>query len=80
VGQWANSVIGELKQKFETYAENYRAQAEQALGGREITKDELDGLQENLARLQSSAEPRAEAREAECASLADARRETSKTE
>jgi GTP-binding protein EngB required for normal cell division len=57
VGQWTNSVIGELKQKFETYAENYRAQAEQALGGREITKDELEGLQEALARLQSAAEP-----------------------
>ena len=46
------------EQKFETYAENYRArEPEQALGGREITKDELEGLQEALARLQSAAEP-----------------------
>jgi GTP-binding protein EngB required for normal cell division len=49
--KWADSIIGQLKQKFEIYAENYRAQAEQALGGREPTKDELDGLDEDLARL-----------------------------
>jgi hypothetical protein len=34
VREWADSVIGQLKQKFETYAESYRAQAEQLLGGK----------------------------------------------
>ena len=44
VREWTDSVIGQLKQKFETYAESYRAQAEQALGGKELTKDELLSL------------------------------------
>jgi GTP-binding protein EngB required for normal cell division len=50
-GEWSSSVIAHLKQRFETYAENYRAQAEQALGGRELSKDELAGLKESLAQL-----------------------------
>jgi GTP-binding protein EngB required for normal cell division len=53
VKTWADSVIGQVDQKFETYAENYRAQAEQALGGRELTKDELDGIEGSLARIKA---------------------------
>jgi GTP-binding protein EngB required for normal cell division len=51
VQTWTDSVIGQLKQKFETYADNYRALAEQSLRGRELTKDERDGLARNLAQL-----------------------------
>jgi GTP-binding protein EngB required for normal cell division len=51
VRDWAESVVTDLKQKFETYAENYRAQAEQELGGKKLTKEELDGLEKDLALL-----------------------------
>jgi GTP-binding protein EngB required for normal cell division len=51
VKAWTDSVTVQLKRKFETYAENYRAQAEQALGGRELGKDEVQGLEESLAQL-----------------------------
>jgi len=54
VQEWAEFIIGQLKQKFETYAENYRAQAEQALGGRELANDEFEGLERDLARLKAS--------------------------
>jgi GTP-binding protein EngB required for normal cell division len=50
-GEWSASVIAQLKQRYETYAENYRAQAEQALGGRQLSKDERTGLEESLAQL-----------------------------
>jgi len=53
VGAWADSVIGQLKHKFEAFAESYRAQAGHALGGRELTKEELDGLAVSLARLKA---------------------------
>ncbi|MFZ3214796.1 MAG: dynamin family protein [Candidatus Acidiferrales bacterium] len=78
-GDWADSVIGELKQKFETYAENYRAQAEQALGGRELTQDEFDRLEENLARLRPGVAAKSEIREDGSTPRADASQETSKT-
>lgn len=55
VKAWTESVIGQLKHKFEIYAENYRAQAEQALGDRELGKNELQGLQESLAQLRGNA-------------------------
>jgi GTP-binding protein EngB required for normal cell division len=51
IGEWSESVVAHLRQAFETYAENYRAQAEQALGGRELTKEELAGLEESLGQL-----------------------------
>ena len=54
VKAWTDSVIAQLKHKFETYAENYRAQAEQALGGRELGNDEVQGLEESLAQLRGS--------------------------
>ncbi len=55
VKAWSDSVIGQLKHKFETYAETYRAQAEQALGGRELTTDEVKGIEESLARIKRGA-------------------------
>lgn len=51
VGDWANSVVAELRQKFETYAETYRAHAEGTLGGRELTAAELAGLRQSLLEL-----------------------------
>jgi alkylated DNA nucleotide flippase Atl1 len=48
---WANSVIGQLKQKFETYAENYRVHAELAFADKELTKMELDAIEEDIVRL-----------------------------
>jgi GTP-binding protein EngB required for normal cell division len=79
VREWTDSVIGQLKQKFETYAESYRAQAEQALGGKELTKDELDGLEENLARLKPSVAAGSELREVNSTRRADLAQTTSKT-
>jgi GTP-binding protein EngB required for normal cell division len=55
VKEWSDWVTAQLRSKFETYAENYRAQAEQTLGGRELTKDELNGIQESLAKLNGDA-------------------------
>lgn len=52
---WSASVIGQLSKKFESYAENYRAQAEIALGGREVTREELAGIVESLASLKADA-------------------------
>ncbi len=76
---WTDSVIGQLKQKFETYAESYRAQAEQALEGGELTKDELDGLEENLARLNPLMAAGNELREVDRTRRVDVRPEISKT-
>ncbi|MGC2331048.1 MAG: hypothetical protein WA581_06325, partial [Candidatus Acidiferrales bacterium] len=78
VREWADSVVGQLKQKFETYAENYRAQAEQALGGRDLTKDELDGVEKDLARLKSAVTAGSEPREVDSARRVDVPQETSK--
>ena len=51
LGAWSNSIMRELRHKFETYAETYRAQAEQALGGRDLTRDELASLEKSLVQL-----------------------------
>lgn len=56
LGDWADSVLTELRQKFETYAEAYRAHAEQALGGRELTTSELAGLEQSLIELKPETE------------------------
>jgi GTP-binding protein EngB required for normal cell division len=53
LGDWSNSVFGELRRKFETYAESYRAHAEQALGGRELTRDEVAALEQSLMQLRA---------------------------
>jgi GTP-binding protein EngB required for normal cell division len=55
VKAWSASVIGQLIKRFESYAENYRAQAEVALGAHEVTKEELDGLAESLASMKADA-------------------------
>jgi pantothenate kinase-related protein Tda10 len=52
---WADAVIRQLKQKFETYAESYRAQAEQALGSKVFAEGEREQVEEDLARLNSLA-------------------------
>jgi GTP-binding protein EngB required for normal cell division len=57
VKAWSASVIGQLSKRFESYAENYRAQAEVALGGREATKEELDGIAESLASMKADEVP-----------------------
>jgi hypothetical protein len=56
VKEWSDGVTAQLKSKFETYVENYRAQAGQILGGRELSKDELNGIQESLATLHGDAQ------------------------
>lgn len=48
---WSDSVLRQLKTKFEDYAENYRAQAEQLLGEREITGAEVRKMEESLKRI-----------------------------
>jgi GTP-binding protein EngB required for normal cell division len=53
VKAWSASVIGQLSKRFESYAENYRAQAEATLGGREVTREELDGIAESLASMKA---------------------------
>jgi GTP-binding protein EngB required for normal cell division len=51
VKDWTNSVMAQFKHRFESYAETYRAQAEQALGGKAFEPEELRAVQEDLARL-----------------------------
>jgi GTP-binding protein EngB required for normal cell division len=55
VKAWSGSVIGQLSKRFESYAETYRAQAEVAVGGRRVTRGELDGLAESLALIKAEA-------------------------
>ncbi|MGA9883456.1 MAG: dynamin family protein [Candidatus Acidiferrales bacterium] len=53
VKSWSDSVLRQLKSKFEDYAESYRAQAEQVLGERQITGDEIGKIEESLKRIRS---------------------------
>jgi GTP-binding protein EngB required for normal cell division len=53
VRAWSDSTIRELKRRFESYAETYRAQAGRALGGHELTKGELLGVEDSLLQLRS---------------------------
>jgi GTP-binding protein EngB required for normal cell division len=50
---WSDSIIGQLRQSFETYAESYRAQAERTLSGRAYNSHELSAIQANLLQLDS---------------------------
>jgi GTP-binding protein EngB required for normal cell division len=52
---WSDSIIRQLKQSFETYAESYRAQAEQALAGRAFNPDEISAIRANLSQLDADA-------------------------
>lgn len=51
LNEWTGAIVSQLRQRFETYAENYRAQAEQALGGKEFSAEELDAVRESIAQL-----------------------------
>ncbi|MGH9737181.1 MAG: dynamin family protein [Candidatus Acidiferrales bacterium] len=53
VKNWTDSVLRQLKSKFEDYAESYRAQAEQVLGERQFTGDEIGKIEESLKRIRS---------------------------
>jgi GTP-binding protein EngB required for normal cell division len=79
VREWSESVTGQLKQRFETYAENYRAQAEQALGGGEISSDEQSRFEESLAQLSQGDAGSESARNGEGGSVLGARETSSKT-
>lgn len=57
VRTWADSVIAQLRTKFETYAESYRAQAEQRLREREFAESDLDNLEKDLAALKANTPP-----------------------
>ncbi len=48
---WSDSVLRQFKSKFEDYAESYRAQAEQLLGEREISGDEIEKVEESLKQI-----------------------------
>lgn len=53
VTAWSCSVIDQLNAKFDTYAEVYRARAEEAVSLRELTKNDVDGIEDDLARIQA---------------------------
>jgi GTP-binding protein EngB required for normal cell division len=80
VGDWADSVIGQLKQKFEAYAENYRAQAGRALGDSELTSDELAVLADDLAILKPAKATRIALRESDLPHPIDLTQEISQIE
>ena len=76
VQEWADSVIGQMKQRFENYAEGYRAQAEQALGARMLAHDDLECLAEDLARLKRLRPGETELREVNAAARIGAVQQT----
>jgi GTP-binding protein EngB required for normal cell division len=78
VQEWTDSVIAQLKQRFENYAESYRAQAEQALGARMLAHDQFEGLAEDLARLKRQGPEESELRERAATRRNGAVQETSK--
>jgi len=49
--EWAGLVTGQLRRRFETYAERYRAQADRSLGGKELTREEIRATEEDLRLL-----------------------------
>ena len=49
--EWTRQVTGQMGRKFETYAERYRAQAEQSPHAQELTPDEMRGIEEDLKLL-----------------------------
>jgi GTP-binding protein EngB required for normal cell division len=52
--EWIRSVTSQLSQKFETYAERYRAHAARSFGGIQLTTDEVNALEANLRVLRES--------------------------
>jgi GTP-binding protein EngB required for normal cell division len=57
VRAWVDSVIAQLRTKFETYAESYRAQAEQKLRDREFAESDLGSVEKDLAALKANTPP-----------------------
>ena len=52
--EWIRLVTSQLNQRFETYAERYRAHAVRSFGGTRLTTDEVNALQANLRVLRAS--------------------------
>jgi GTP-binding protein EngB required for normal cell division len=55
--EWSDSTVEQLRQLFDTYAEDYRAQAEQALGGKAFDHEELAAVQAILLQLETDSAP-----------------------
>ena len=55
---WTRRILAELRQRFESYADTYRAQAERATTRSGISSEERQAIQEDLARLQGLAADR----------------------
>ena len=55
--EWSDSIIRQLRQRFDTYAEDYRAQAEHALGGKAFDTEELATIQAMLVQLEADSAP-----------------------
>ena len=49
---WAERVLKQIRQRFEMYAEGYRAQLERSLGGKKIAPETVAELQIDLAALE----------------------------
>jgi hypothetical protein len=54
---WSRSVVVQLKQRFESYAETHRARAQQALGGSDGNAGEFEAAQQSVAYLEADAAP-----------------------
>jgi GTP-binding protein EngB required for normal cell division len=52
--EWMRQTTGQLGRSFESYAERYRAQAEQSPHGPELSPDEVRGIEEDLKMLEAS--------------------------
>lgn len=49
--EWTRRVTVQMGQKFETYAERYRAQAERSSGEQELAPDEVQAIEEDIRSL-----------------------------
>jgi hypothetical protein len=49
--EWSKGVTNQLGQRFEIYAERYRAQADQSSGRQDISMDEIRAIEEDLKLL-----------------------------
>jgi len=52
--EWSKVVTGQLGQRFETYAERYRAQADRSFGEQDLSTDEIRAIEEDLRILGGS--------------------------
>ena len=53
LNEWLRLVTTQLGHRFETYAERYRAHAERSFGGKVLTADEVNAIQESLRVLRA---------------------------